>query len=357
MALPEAEFRKIGDVVSIAAGTAREGGDVVQIRGSTMAGVIVRDMLTTADPGEAYTRGIFDCVKATGDSFTIGDALDWDDSANTVVAAGTGTHYLGLANETIGTGVLKIEVALNAQPPGQSILLNPRIKGHIFDEDGNEILGLNLVASAVNEIDISNAATGNRPIISTDGEVDIGLEFHNDQGEEMLRLIPVATAINQIDIRNAATTARPIISTGGEADIGIEFHNDQAEQMLILVPVATAVNEVTITNAATGNSPSVSATGETNTGIDVITKGTGAGALVGDDSDAFAWEKDTNVKIAFHGATRVVKHATTGNVTGFSAESGTASKSDSTWDGASGSTSYTVGDIVTAMKALGLMTA
>ena len=46
---------------------------------------------------------------------------------------------------------------------------------------------------------------------------------------------------------------------------------------------------------------------------------------------------------------------TTGNVTGFSAESGTASKSDSTWDGDIGSTGYTVGDIVSILKARGFL--
>lgn len=46
---------------------------------------------------------------------------------------------------------------------------------------------------------------------------------------------------------------------------------------------------------------------------------------------------------------------TTGNVTGFSAESGTASKSDSTWDGDIGSTGYTVGDLVSILKRRGFL--
>ena len=61
--------------------------------------------------------------------------------------------------------------------------------------------------------------------------------------------------------------------------------------------------------------------------------------------------------VGFHAVTPVIKHATTGNVTGFAAGSGTASKSDSVYAGAAGSTAYTVGDLVTALKALGLLTA
>lgn len=50
-------------------------------------------------------------------------------------------------------------------------------------------------------------------------------------------------------------------------------------------------------------------------------------------------------------------YGTTGDITGFVAGSGTASKADSVWAGASGSTAYTVGDIVSALKALGILTA
>jgi hypothetical protein len=61
-------------------------------------------------------------------------------------------------------------------------------------------------------------------------------------------------------------------------------------------------------------------------------------------------------KLGFYGATPVVLHTTTGNVAGFAAGAGTASKSDSVWTGGVGSTAYTVGDVVRALKNLGLMT-
>ena len=65
----------------------------------------------------------------------------------------------------------------------------------------------------------------------------------------------------------------------------------------------------------------------------------------------------TTETVGFYGTTGAVQHATTGNVTGFAAGSGTASKSDSTWRGATGTANYTVGDIVTALKALGILAA
>lgn len=60
-------------------------------------------------------------------------------------------------------------------------------------------------------------------------------------------------------------------------------------------------------------------------------------------------------KVGFYGATPVVRPTTTGNVTGFVAGSGTASKSDSVWAGSTGSTAYTVGDLVDALKKLGIL--
>ena len=52
---------------------------------------------------------------------------------------------------------------------------------------------------------------------------------------------------------------------------------------------------------------------------------------------------------------RDIVRTTTGNVTGFTAGSGTPSKDDSTWDGDVGSTGYTVGDIVSILKAKGML--
>lgn len=88
-----------------------------------------------------------------------------------------------------------------------------------------------------------------------------------------------------------------------------------------------------------------------------VAGGTGGSVKVtkGDGSTILFQANETG--IGFFAATPVVKPATTGSVTGFVAGSGTASKSDSVWAGAAGATAYTVGDIVTALKALGLLTA
>lgn len=50
-----------------------------------------------------------------------------------------------------------------------------------------------------------------------------------------------------------------------------------------------------------------------------------------------------------------IGHSFTGNTTGFSAGVGTASKSDSTWKGNAGNTGYTVGDVITVLKKIGVL--
>jgi hypothetical protein len=65
----------------------------------------------------------------------------------------------------------------------------------------------------------------------------------------------------------------------------------------------------------------------------------------------------TTQKLGFFNAAPVAQQATTGTTTGFTAGSGTASKSDSTFTGNSGSAAYTVGDIVLALKNLGFLAA
>jgi len=65
----------------------------------------------------------------------------------------------------------------------------------------------------------------------------------------------------------------------------------------------------------------------------------------------------TSQKLGFYNATPVIQQATTGTTTGFTAGSGTSARDDSTFTGGSGTKAYTIGDIVLALKNLGLLAA
>ncbi len=77
---------------------------------------------------------------------------------------------------------------------------------------------------------------------------------------------------------------------------------------------------------------------------------------VGSSSDdGMVVGRSSSHKISFYNATPVVQYSTTGTTTGFTAGSGTAAKDDSTYTGNTGSTAYTVGDIVKSLKTAGLI--
>ena len=61
--------------------------------------------------------------------------------------------------------------------------------------------------------------------------------------------------------------------------------------------------------------------------------------------------------VGFFGATPAVQQGAAGNTTTTAAGSTTAAYVNTTFPGASGSTAYTIGDIVTALKAYGLLKA
>lgn len=61
--------------------------------------------------------------------------------------------------------------------------------------------------------------------------------------------------------------------------------------------------------------------------------------------------------VGLFGATPVGQQSTTGTTTGFTAGTGTAANDDSTFTGNTGSTAYTVGDIVLALKNIGILAA
>lgn len=76
----------------------------------------------------------------------------------------------------------------------------------------------------------------------------------------------------------------------------------------------------------------------------------------GDTVDSLIFADVSADALGFFNTTPIAKYATTGTTTGFTAGVGTAVNDDSTFTGNTGSTAYTIGDIVRALKLYGLLT-
>ena len=136
----------------------------------------------------AYTVQ-FKYATGSGDSFTF-SATDKGDKILFASASPDATNpkILTLA---IGTGDVTLT---GTQTLTNKTLTAPKIGTSILDTNGNELALLTATSSAVNEITLANAATGNGPIISSTGETNVDLNL-NPKGTGVLKSATAAVKI------------------------------------------------------------------------------------------------------------------------------------------------------------------
>jgi len=103
------------------------------------------------------------------------------------VATNTGVYEvpLGDTNEVTLTGT---------QTLTNKTLTAPKIGTSILDTSGNELLLLTATGSAVNELTLANASTGNGPILSATGETNVDINL-NPKGTGVLKSATAAVKI------------------------------------------------------------------------------------------------------------------------------------------------------------------
>jgi len=125
----------------------------------------------------AYTVQ-FKYASGSGDTFTFATGNKGD--AVVFATANDGTNpdiYTLPAGDVTLTGT---------QTLTNKTLTSPKIGTSILDTNGNELALLTATSSAVNEITLANAATGNGPIISSTGETNVDLNL-NPKGSGVLK--------------------------------------------------------------------------------------------------------------------------------------------------------------------------
>lgn len=106
----------------------------------------------------------------------------------------------------------------------------------LLDTNANEIFKISATGSAVNEFTVTNAATGNPPKISaTGGDTNISIQtqpkgtgttqiLDGNGNEVIIAGAAVASAVNEVTITNAATGNDPgIAASGGDSNIDLNL--------------------------------------------------------------------------------------------------------------------------------------
>lgn len=327
-------YFKSGDQIDYTnTSTAITAGSAVRI--GKIVGIAVNDIAATTGIGPVQVKGVVKVTKAASQAWTQGQAVYWDGTEFT--STGGGNYYAGVAALAAASGAALTTgyVLLNVLGPAADEYTSPEITTGIEDENGCTMIGFTTASTAVDYINLTNAAANGIPVIAAAGsDTDIDLQANqkgsayvqigttgctavrlganqpicNAAGTELIKFVTATTAVDEITITQTAANGIPSIGvTGDDTDIdfllyqkgaakiqlgaatctGVQLMADQAIldsagcELIKFSTTATAVNEVTIQNQSTGVRPKIMSSGESNIGLDIAADGSGIVRILG----------------------------------------------------------------------------
>jgi len=287
------------------------GGDLTVTGDDLVMGTNTSGHILVADGTNFNPKAVGDLSEistaASGDLFLAVDASGGGlkKITRSAVIAGTGSSG-DLANVVEDTSP---QLGGNLDTNSQNILIDDA--HFIADESGNEQIIFQTTGSAVNQFEVTNAASGNPPkLASTGGDSNIDLnvtakgtghltvlggtnsgaiQFNcesNSHGQIVIAqphsasvtntlLLPaganstLVSLVSEDTLTNKTLTAPILVDGGFIADAN-------GNELVVFQTTGSAVNELEITNNASGSNPIIAATGgDTNIGIALTPKGTG----------------------------------------------------------------------------------
>jgi len=252
----------------------------------------------------------FKYTSGSGDTFTF-SATDKGDQL-VFATANDGTNP-DIATLNFGDGDVTLT---GTQTLTNKTLTSPAIGTKISDTNGAELINLTATSSAVNEITVANAATGNGPIISSTGETNVDLNL-NPKGTGVLKSGTVAVKIAgketiwvpavsmYANTTNGAEAAQVELSNGPEIKV-LDFDKDSDEFAQFSVAFPKSWNAGTVTFQAFFTATSTD-TGTTAWGLSGV---------------AFADSGDINTAFGTQVVATAKAHSGTSNDLDVAAESG-----------------------------------
>jgi hypothetical protein len=139
----------------------------------------------------------------------------------TFSATDKGYKLIYLDGVATNTGLFEAELspAGTVTETGTQTLTNktltaPKIGTSILDTNGNELLLLTATGSAVNELTLANASTGNGPILSATGETNVDINL-NPKGTGVLKSATAAVKIAGLETMWVPSSAMYATTTNG----------------------------------------------------------------------------------------------------------------------------------------------
>lgn len=201
-----------------------------------------------------------------GDSVYLSDDISFEDSA-IVFAGSIGTTRLAAVNPASDVvvhipnedGIISLissTETLTNKTLASPILNTPVINTSINDTNGNELIKIAATSSAVNEVTITNASTGNDPSIEASGETsrNLYLKGASTTGQVLLQRAALETAdqgssatlnVTTVHTFFDAVTPTSVSVPNGTAEGQIKIITSRKSSSINLIPTGSNIAGVT----------------------------------------------------------------------------------------------------------------